>query len=98
MDTKWIVIAPREVQKKLKYLPIEVGKIFKEFITDLRKEGPFPKGWQVEQLKGSFKKFLKAKIKRNYRVIYHYESELITIFIEKVSHRKDIYRRKIWKQ
>ena len=90
---KWVVRSPRDLEKVLKKLPLEIGRLYETFITDLENEGPFPKGWQIGHLAGEWKGYLKAKLKRDYRVIYRYESNIITIFIERVSNRKDAYGR-----
>ena len=85
--------APRGLEKTLKRFPLEVGRLFEAFITDLENEGPFPKGWNIGHLSGPWKGHLKAKLKRDYRVVYRYESKIITIFIEKVADRRDAYGR-----
>ena len=90
---KWTVKAPRDLERVLKRLPKEVGRLYEAFVTDLENEGPFPKGWTIGHLSGEWKGYLKAKLKRDYRVIYKYHSNLITIFIEKVADRKDAYGR-----
>lgn len=90
---KWIVYGPRDLEKTLKQLPIKVGRLYEAFVTDLENEGPFPKGWQIGHLSGHWQGHLKAKLKRDYRVIYRYESNIITVFIEKVADRKDAYGR-----
>lgn len=90
---KWTVRAPRDLEKILRKLPLEVARLFEVLLTDLENEGPYPKGWHVQPLSGVWKGYLKAKLKREYRVIYCYESKTITIFIEKVAHRKDAYGR-----
>lgn len=90
---KWIVRAPRDLEKMLRRFPKDVGSLFDALLTDFENEGPFPKGWQIGHLSGEWKGYLKAKLKRDYRVIYRYESNIITIFIEKVGDRRDVYWR-----
>ena len=90
---KWAVRGPRHLEKILKRLPGEVGRIFEALVADLESEGPFPKGWRIEHLNGHWEGFLKAVLKRDYRAIYRYESNIVTIFIEKVADRKDAYGR-----
>ena len=90
---KWIVRAPRDLEKILRRLPIEIGRLFEAFVTDLENEGPFPNGWQIGPLSGNWKGFYKAKLKRDYRVIYSYKSNIVTVIIEKISDRKNVYRR-----
>lgn len=87
----WIVRASRDLEKTLRRLPAEVGRIFDALLTDLENEGPFPKGWQIGHLHGEWKGYVKVKLKRDYRVIYRYEAKIITIFIEKIANRKDAY-------
>lgn len=89
--SKWKVITPRDMDKMMRRLPRDVGLLFSMLVEDLENEGPFPKGWQIGHLHGSWKGFLKAKLKRDYRVIYRYESNAITIYVEKISDRKDSY-------
>lgn len=90
---QWAVRGPRDLEKALKRLPAQVGGLYEAFVTDLENEGPFPKGWQIEHLHGDWKGYLKAKLKRDYRVIYRYESTIVMIFIEKVADRKIAYGR-----
>lgn len=89
--SKWVVRGPRDLEKTLRRLPKEIGRLYDALVTDFENEGPFPKGWQIGHLEGPRKGFLKAKLKRDYRVIYRYESNWISIFIEKVADRKDAY-------
>jgi len=88
----WIVKTPYRLEKILNKLPKEVGVLLKDLIKDFEREGPFPEDWQIGHLSGEYEGFLKVKLKRNYRVIYRYVSQVITIFIEKIGHRKDVYR------
>ncbi|OGQ06731.1 MAG: hypothetical protein A3G32_05780 [Deltaproteobacteria bacterium RIFCSPLOWO2_12_FULL_40_28] len=88
---KWIVKAPPKIEKMLRDIPPKVAKLYDMFLNDLERDGPFPKGWQIGFLAGKWDGYLKAKLKRNYRVIYRYESNIITVFIEKIADRKDIY-------
>lgn len=90
---KWIVRAPRDLEKMLRRLPKGVGSLFDALLADLENEGPFPRGWTIGHLSGEWKGYLKAKLKRDYRVVYRYESNVITICIEKVGNRRDVYRR-----
>ncbi len=80
LSKKWIVCGPKEV-----------GRLYNAFVSDLQNEGPFPKDWRVIHLQGNWKGFLRMVLKRDYRVIYRYESRIITIFIKKVADRKDAY-------
>ena len=89
--TRWIVQGPRDLEKILRKLPKEVGRLYTSFVADLKNEGPFPKGWRIIHLHGNLKGCLRAVLKRDYRVIYRYESQIITIFIEKIADRKDAY-------
>jgi addiction module RelE/StbE family toxin len=91
LSVKWIVRGPRDLEKALRRLPFEVGRLYEAFVTDLENEGPFPKGWKVSHLHGNWKGFLRVVLKRDYRVVYRYESRIITIFIEKIADRKDAY-------
>ena len=75
----------------MRRLPREVEHLFDAFVADLENEGPFPKDWRIIHLHGNWKGSLRAVLKRDYRVIYRYESRIITIFIEKVANRKDVY-------
>ena len=90
---KWVVCGPRDFEKSLRRLPIEVGRLYDALVTDMENEGPFPKGWNVEHLHGNWKGYLRVVLKRDYRVIYRYESHIITIFIEKIADRRDAYGR-----
>ena len=43
LNTKWIVRAPRDLERMLNRLPIKVARLFESFITDLENEGPLEK-------------------------------------------------------
>lgn len=88
---KWVVRAHRGLEKILRRLPHDIGRIYEAFVTDLENEGPFPKGWKIIHLHGNWKGFLRVVLKRDYRVIYRYESRVVTIFIERIADRKDVY-------
>lgn len=90
--SKWNVKLSQKVKKTISELPKEIRRQFSELVNDFKENGPFPENWQIEHLHGSFAGFLKVRI-GCYRVIYCYESKIITVFIEKFGHRKDIYRR-----
>ncbi len=88
---KWIVHGPKDLEKTLKRMPKEVGRLYSVFVGDLENEGPFPKDWRIIHLHGNLKGLLRAVLKRDYRVIYRYDSRIITIVIEKLADRKDAY-------
>lgn len=88
----WIVKIPHRVEKTLRKLPREIEVFLSRLIRDFEGEGPFPKDWQIGRLSGSYEGFLKVRLRKDYRVVYRYESQDSMIFVEKVGHRKDVYR------
>lgn len=90
--SEWNVRVLRKAQKSIEKLPKEIRRRVAGFITDTERFGPFPENWWVEHLHGSLSDLLKVKF-GNYRILYSYEPDSMTVYINKAGHRKDIYRR-----
>jgi mRNA interferase RelE/StbE len=77
----------KSTRKDLRKLPASTGQRIVEAVEDLA-ENPFPHG--VEKLAGSQHAY---RIRLgDYRVVYEIVIELKLIEIQRVRHRKDVYR------
>jgi len=77
----------KSTRKDLRKLPASTGQRIVEAVEDLA-ENPFPHG--VEKLSGSQHAY---RIRLgDYRVVYEVVIELKLIEIQRVRHRKDVYR------
>jgi mRNA interferase RelE/StbE len=77
----------KSTRKDLRKLPASAGERVVEAVEDLA-ENPFPRG--VEKLSGSQHAY---RIRLgDYRIVYEVVTELNLIEIQRVRHRKDVYR------
>lgn len=81
------IIIDKIAAKSLKNLPKPDQKKIIAAINDLS-QNPRPLG--AKTLQGNWKGFCRIRI-GNYRVIYDIDDEIITIYVLKIAHRKDIY-------
>jgi mRNA interferase RelE/StbE len=77
----------KQVKKSLESFPKKDTIAILEKI-ELLAENPRPNG--VKSLQGNLSDFYRIRV-GNYRVIYSIEDEILTVYIVKVAHRKDIY-------
>ncbi len=77
----------KSTRKDLRKLPASTGERIVEAVEDLA-ENPYPHG--VEKLSGS-QHACRIRL-GDYRIIYEVVTELNLIEIQRVRHRKDVYR------
>ena len=83
----WKVTATRQAAKGLAKLPKRVLLIYRVLVEDLEREGPWPHGWDVKQLKD--RPELRIRLNREYRVLVVVAApELIVV---RIAHRKEVY-------
>lgn len=85
MKTDYKIEIKKSAQKELKSLPSKELKKVIEKISSLA-INPRPTG--CKKLSGDEKYRIRVG---NYRVLYSIEEDILTIFIVKVGHRKDVY-------
>lgn len=85
MKTDYKIGIKKSAQKELKSLPNKELKKVIEKISSLA-INPRPAG--CKKLSGDEKYRIRVG---NYRVLYSIEDDILTIFIVKVGHRKDVY-------
>ena len=83
----WIVIESRDAKKQLSRVPKRVQIIYRQVVSDLEKEGPFPYGWVAAPLRGRVD--IKIRLNREYRVLVRIEKP--NLIVIKVAHRKEVY-------
>ncbi len=81
------IIIDKEVRKALKKLPKHDQARLIEKIEGLKND-PRPNG--VKALQGNWQGFYRVRV-GDYRVIYNIEDEILTIYVVKVAHRRQIY-------
>jgi mRNA-degrading endonuclease RelE of RelBE toxin-antitoxin system len=87
VDVPWTVKVQRNVeQRQLPRLPEGVRLLAAQAVVDLRREGPWPHGWDVKRLEGVR---YRLRLKRAYRMIYQVYKGVITIEVVFAGHRKD---------
>ena len=80
------IVFKKSVAKDLRQIPKkDIQRILMR--VDSLKEDPRPAG--VEKLSGDEKYRIRQG---NYRILYMIEDEIITVTIEKVGHRREVYR------
>ena len=83
---KYKILIKRSVEKDLQKIPKkDVTKILK--IIEALADNPYPSN--VKKLSHGEKYRIRF---RQYRILYQIENEILTIYIVKVAHRKDVYR------
>ena len=83
---KYKILIKRSVEKDLQKIPKkDVTKILK--IIEALADNPYPSN--VKKLSHEEKYRIRF---RQYRILYQIENEILTIYIVKVAHRKDVYR------
>ncbi|MEA2095854.1 MAG: type II toxin-antitoxin system RelE/ParE family toxin [Candidatus Cloacimonadota bacterium] len=83
---KYKILIKRSVEKDLQTIPKkDVTKILK--IIEALADNPYPSN--VKKLSHGEKYRIRF---RQYRILYRIENEILTIYIVKVAHRKDVYR------
>lgn len=83
-----IIVWKRSALKEIKRLPKELAKTIGHVVSGLAKN-PFPPG--VRKLVGSDYDF-RIRV-GDYRIIYTIHSEILTIEIIKIGHRREVYKK-----
>ena len=86
MTAKYSVLIKRSAQKELEALPKEYLQKILRIIGQLTEE-PRPAG--CEKLSGQEKYRIR---KGPYRIVYSIEDEILTVWVVKVAHRREVYR------
>jgi len=86
---KWDVKILKKAYGQLKKLPRSIQDIADEAVTDLEKEGPQPRYWDVKKTGEN-----EYRLRLNYRYRMRYVVKEDELFIEVfyVGHRKDAYQ------
>lgn len=85
MKTDYKIEIKKSAQKELKSLP---NKELKKVIEKISSLATNPRPTGCKKLSGDEKYRIRVG---NYRVLYGIEDDILTIFIVKVGHRKDVY-------
>ena len=83
---KYKILIKRSVEKDLLKIPKKDVKKILEIIEALA-ENPYPSN--VKKL--SYQEKYRIRY-RQYRILYQIEKEILTIYIIKIAHRKDVYK------
>jgi len=84
--TNYKIVIKQSVAKDLRPIPNKDVKHILQRIEQLAQD-PRPPG--SEKLSGEEKYRLRQG---NYRILYRIEDEILTVFIVKIGHRRDVYR------
>ncbi|MBU0458210.1 type II toxin-antitoxin system mRNA interferase toxin, RelE/StbE family [Patescibacteria group bacterium] len=77
----------RRVHKDLRSIPKDTKKHINKAISNLH-GNPLPHNSKKIQ---NIDDYYRIRI-RNYRIIYHFKKQIVTITIVKIQHRKDVYK------
>jgi mRNA interferase RelE/StbE len=83
--------ADKEIAKLLPKLQLEILHAVEELQTNPRPHG-YKKLASYHSERAPNKLCYRVKIKKDYRIIFTIEEEIITITIIKVKHRKEVYK------
>lgn len=90
LSMKWTVLYDKKIEKQVLKLRPSTKKAFAQAILDLKREGPFPKGWNVKPLQGEDS--IRLVLDYRHRLIYQSFEGVLKITILKVSTREGAYR------
>lgn len=85
----WKIVYKKSIKKDLKQLSPEVKSIIEQVINEKLKVDPIKFGTPLRKtLKGLFKLRI-----GNYRLVYSIQKQTITVFVIKIAHRRDVYKK-----
>ena len=82
----------KQVEKAVFKMTPSTRRAFGQAVLDLMNEGPWPKGWKVRELHGSYKGALSLNLDIRHRMTYSVFSGILTIEIIEVSTRENAYQ------
>lgn len=85
--TNYKIVIKQSVAKDLRPIP---NKDVKRILHRIEKLAQDPRPSGSEKLSGEEKYRVRQG---NYRILYRIEDEIVTVFIVKIGHRRDIYQR-----
>ncbi len=84
----WKVEYKKSVQKDLKGISEDIQYILRRAIEDKLMVDPLRFGLPLRR---NLKGLMKLRV-GDYRIIYSIEREMVTVFVIKIGHRKEVYR------
>ena len=84
----WKIVYKRSVQKDLKNIPEKTKHLIKRTIEEKLMVDPIRFG---TPLRRNLKGLMKRRV-GDYRIIYSIEQKIVTIFVIKIGHRKEVYK------
>ena len=83
----WKILYIKSVEKDLKKLSTEIRQIIQRSIEEKLMTDPLKFG---VLLRRNLKGLMKLRV-GNYRIIYKIEKAVVTVFVIKIGHRKEVY-------
>ena len=85
----WKVVYKKSVTTDLKSISLDMQKIIQKVIENKLMINPLYFG---KPLRKNLSGLMKLRI-RNYRVIYSIHKKTVTVYVIKIGHRKDVYKK-----
>lgn len=86
---KWKVTYKKSIQKDLKKISKDIQYIIKRAIEEKLMNDPLKFGLPLRR---SLKGLMKLRV-GDYRIIYSIESQIVTVHVIKIGHRKEVYEK-----
>lgn len=84
----WTVVYKESVKKDLKSISRDIQYIIRRAIEDKLMKDPLKFGLPLRR---NMKGLMKLRV-GDYRIIYSISKEIVTVYVIKIGHRKDVYR------
>lgn len=84
----WKVVYKKSVKKDLKHISQDIQKVIKKSIEHKLMIDPLHFG---KPLRKNLDGLMKLRV-RDYRIIYSIDKKVVTIYVIKIGHRKEVYK------
>ncbi len=84
----WKIVYKSSVKKDFKNTSNEMASIIRQVIEEKLMTDPIKYG---VPLRRTLKGYMKLRV-GSYRIVYSVEHKIVTVYVIKIAHRKDVYR------
>ena len=84
----WKIVYKSSVKKDFKNISSEMASIIRQVIEEKLMTNPVKFGIPLRR---TLKGYMKLRV-GSYRIVYSVERKIVTVYVIKIAHRKDVYR------
>ena len=89
----WTIVEERDAMKTMDALPPHITGKYTTWLSIVREQGPQGlraiKGFHDEKLSGELKGLRSSRLSQQWRVIYRVESNVVTVYVERITPHDD---------